>query len=274
LTDLGGTAVVTMTGSSLNDTLIGNFAGDTLTGGLGIDTFIVNAGKETIGDLGKGGADVLIVGAGAIVNNGVAAAWTAGAGTINNGSVTLITGGLAIDVSASGGNSGYYLGNYGAATVLTGSAMADTLSGGNGNDTLLGGGGNDVLNGGTGNDTMTGGTGVDYFAFNSAPDSVTNLDVITDFVSGQDVVQFSKRTFTGVAETGVNGAGTPLAAASELLISPTATVGQTAAQHFIYNTASGVLYYDATGTGASIAVAQLGTSTHPTLSYSDIHIIG
>ena len=69
------------------------------------------------------------------------------------------------------------------------------------------------------------------------------------------------------------GGGTPLASASELLISATATTGQTSAQHFVYNTASGILYYDATGTGASIAVAQLGTTSHPAISYTDIHII-
>ena len=40
--------------------------------------------------------------------------------------------------------------------------------------------------GGTGNDTLTGGAGADKFVFASALNSLTNVDTITDFVSGTD----------------------------------------------------------------------------------------
>ena len=276
LTDAGGTVAVTLTGSGRDDTLSGNVTGDKLAGGLGVDTFYLNVGSETVLDLGKGGQDVMIVGAGVTALATLGAAWTATSATVNHGTATIFTSGLAVDLSAATVDHGFNVTNTsttvganiigsGAAETLTGSAAADTLSGGLGDDTLLGGAGNDVL---------TGGGGADRFVFKAAPNATTNFDTITDFTSGQDLLQFSKAFFSGVAEAGVNGVGTPLASAGELLITATATVGQTAQQHFIYNTTSGILYYDATGIGASIAVATLGTTTHPVLTYSDIHIIG
>jgi Ca2+-binding RTX toxin-like protein len=168
--------------------------------------------------------------------------------------------------------SGLTLTGNSAANKLMASSGGDTLIGGAGADTLLGGDGNDVLIAGTGSDVLRGGAGADKFVFDNAP-GASNLDLITDFTHGQDVLQFSKAIFAGLQETGSSGNGTPLASASELLVSSTATTGQTSAEHFIYNTASGILYYDATGTGSSVAVVQLGTYAHPTVSYTDIHVI-
>ena len=275
LTDIGGTIGVAMTGSALADSITSYTTGDTLTGGLGADTFTIAAGKANIYDFGRG-QDALVINAGASVVVTMAAAWAATAATVNHGTASFYTNGYALDLSGasvdlsysvlnnSAAGTGAIIGSNGADSI-TGGAAADTLSGGLGDDTLIGMGGNDIL---------TGGGGADRFVFKVAPNASTNFDTVTDFSSGQDILQFSKAIFPGVAEAGVNGSGTPLASASELLVSATATIGLTAQQHFIYNTTSGVLYYDATGTGASIAVAQLGATTHPTLIYSDIHIIG
>ena len=164
--------------------------------------------------------------------------------------------------------------------VKTGSAN-DVIKTGNyddviyanaGNDSINAGAWNDVLNGGAGNDTLTGGTGNDLFVFKTQPNNNTNVDLITDFASGVDHLQFSKAIFAGLHS--VAGNGTTLKA-SEFVSSPTATHGTTANSHLIYNTTSGVLYYDADGNaaGAAVKVAILGATTHPALAASDILII-
>jgi len=76
--------------------------------------------------------------------------------------------------------------------ILEGSASADYLNGTSGDDTMLGLAGDDILLGGLGQDTMTGGGDSDTFAFNLVDDSPVGLnDVITDFVSGTDVIDLS-----------------------------------------------------------------------------------
>ncbi len=156
--------------------------------------------------------------------------------------------------------------------TVTGTSGNDTLYGGNGNDTLNGAAGNDTLYGGAGNNTLTGGAGKDYFVFNTSPS--TTFDTITDFVSGTDKLEFSKSIFTGIATAAGTGNGAALTA-NEFVSSTTATAGTTATSHFIYNSTSGVLYYDAdaNGAGASVQVALIGTTTHPALVAADFLVI-
>lgn len=52
--------------------------------------------------------------------------------------------------------------------------------------------GNDTLNGGGGADTLTGGAGLDKFLFTATADSSPSApDLITDFVHGVDIIDFS-----------------------------------------------------------------------------------
>jgi Ca2+-binding RTX toxin-like protein len=73
----------------------------------------------------------------------------------------------------------------GGRDVMSGGFGNDLLLGGTGNDTMSGLRGADLLDGGRGRDVMSGGLGVDVFHF----DQLDGNDVITDFTSGQDVIQ-------------------------------------------------------------------------------------
>ncbi len=280
LTKISGAYNLTVTGTSDANNLFDTATSHaTLTGGAGIDTFNVT-GTDSITDLGKGGADILKVSAGGIANASINEAWTASSDSINNGTVNINTAGLGVNLSAvTKGTSGYKITDTGGAAKLIGSALDDLIIGGTGKDTLIGGlgkdilkgaTGNDLLIGGLGNDTLTGGTGNDFFVFNTKPNNKNNVDMITDFASGKDHLQFSKAIFAGLHS--VTGAGTAIKA-SEFISSPTATHGTTANSHLIYNSTSGVLYYDADGNGAGAAVKVAILGTHPALVASDILII-
>ena len=114
--------------------------------------------------------------------------------------------------------------------------------------------------------------GADIFGFNTTPNTLTNIDKITDFISGTDKLQFSKAIFAGITRAAGTGLGTTLTA-KEFVSSTTATSGTTATSHLIYNSTTGGLYYDADGSakGAAVEVAILGT--HPALVASDILIV-
>ncbi|MCP9850478.1 FG-GAP-like repeat-containing protein [Cyanobium sp. Morenito 9A2] len=126
----------------------------------------------------------------------------------------------------------------------------DTLIGGGGKDTLIGGSGLDLLTGGGGNDSLTGGSGADRFRFSDPLNAASNRDTITDFSVAQgDSIELENSVFTAFAGA---GAFDPAAFA----VGASAT---TSAQCLLYDSASGLLSYDAdgNGAGASIAFAQL-----------------
>jgi Ca2+-binding RTX toxin-like protein len=160
----------------------------------------------------------------------------------------------------------------------TGSAVADwisstaaggTLSGLVGNDVLIGYTAADTLKGGAGNDALYGGPGTasDKFVFDFAPNGITNLDYVIDFVASEDKIQFSRAIFKGFSASGslsssayVEGAGKT--AADSLL------------QRVIYNTTTGDLFYDADGSGTkAVAVKVAVVGTKADLSSADVEII-
>ncbi|MDD2179152.1 M10 family metallopeptidase C-terminal domain-containing protein, partial [Acidovorax sp. D2M1] len=136
---------------------------------------------------------------------------------------------------------------------LTGNAESNLLTGGDGVNLLSGLAGNDTLVGGLGRDTLTGGAGADRFVFSTAP-SVGNVDTITDFQSGVDVIALSASLYAGLGMAGD-------------------TVGLSA--NLIYSGTTGILTYDADGAGAGAAVqiALLGMSTHPAVLVNDFLLI-
>ena len=143
---------------------------------------------------------------------------------------------------------------------LTGSAVANRLrgEGGNdildgraGNDELNGGTGNDRLLGGTGNDTLIGGTGRDVFVFNSAPNATTNVDTIIDFNVADDMIWLENAIFTALTATG--------ALASTAFVANASGLAADASDRVIYETDTGMLYYDSNGNaaGGRVLIADL-----------------
>ncbi|MCW1381551.1 DUF839 domain-containing protein [Novosphingobium sp. KCTC 2891] len=94
-------------------------------------------------------------------------------------------------------------GNNGNDTIRAGSGN-DTLFGNNGNDVLDGMRGNDVLVGGRGDDRLTGGEGDDRFDFTAWGDNKAAIgnDVVTDFVSGHDVIVLTADAYIRKTATG------------------------------------------------------------------------
>lgn len=182
----GGAGQDILAGGAGDDTLAGGAGNDTVTGGAGLDRFVVDGGTDVITDLGLGGAEALIVLAGAAVTAGLGAAWTAGASTFNAGSASVLAQGFDVDLGAATGPLGWLVSNAGSslAVTLAGSLRNDTLLGGGGHDVLAGGGGNDeltggagqdTLGGGAGNDVLVGGAGVDRFVVDQGRDTVSDL---------------------------------------------------------------------------------------------------
>ncbi|HCI47652.1 MAG TPA: hypothetical protein DFI00_10195, partial [Rhodospirillaceae bacterium] len=108
-----------------------------------------------------------------------------------NGSDNLITGGSDTDIITSGGGADTIDGGAGADNI-TGDAGASLLSGGAGDDVIAGGAGAETITGGTGRDDLTGNAGADVFVFADGDSALSQAgaDVITDFATGVDQLEF------------------------------------------------------------------------------------
>ena len=161
-----------------------------------------------------------------------------------------------------------------ASENVTGSTGTDVLVGGVGKDVFNGGLGNDKLSGGLGNDTLTGGKGRDVFVFDtklgtSSTDRKVNFDTIKDFSVKDDSLYLDNAIFKKL------GSGT--ATSPKQLSKSFFTIGDKAKDkndYIIYNDKTGVLSYDADGSGKGKAVefAQLSKKL-TTLSYKDFFVI-
>lgn len=121
----------------------------------------------------------------------------------------------------------------------------DQVTGGNDNDFLVGGAGNDVLSGrrgndkfiaGGGNDLMSGGAGDDAFIFNAPLNASTNVDRISDFRSGDDMLQLDDAVFAGLAAGALDAGAFALS-----------TSAGEADDRIIYDQSTGNLFFDGNG---------------------------
>jgi Ca2+-binding RTX toxin-like protein len=113
---------------------------------------------------------------------------------------------------------------------------------------IVGNGANNILTGGLGNDTLMGSAGQDQFVFNAAPSSM-NVDTVSDFQVRTDKLLLSKAIFLKFAAVSLGQAPS-----ADNFVKGTAALD--ANDYLIYNVATGVLSYDADGSGkASVATA-------------------
>ena len=193
------------------------------------------------------------------------------------------------DVAADGGDGddSIYASRGDTAELLNGGDGDDRLfanSQGDNGDVLDGGDGNDVLFSSSGGDTMTGGNGSDRFVYDNVDDgfavadntAFTDLvgpspDVIVDFESGADTVQFLSSAFGGLTAGELqNGINFSVINDSYDGTNAGANVSYGLGEgSFIYSLADGVLHYD--GNGAAAGYTAVAAMDQP--AASDIEIV-
>lgn len=143
---------------------------------------------------------------------------------------------------------------------IEGGTGNDLLFGGLGDDVLIGGEGDDILLGRMGRDRLTGGSGRDLFVFAKPAE---RPDQIADFKAAEgDRIVVIGRNFGGLKAGDLNGkhfhTGTGAASADD---------------RFIYSQRTGVLSYDADGSGSrrAIPIAQFAGS--PNLTNQSILVV-
>jgi len=129
-------------------------------------------------------------------------------------------------------------------------------------ENAIGGSGADVFIGNQVNNVFTGNAGADHFVFNSTPGQ-NNIDTITDFISGVDIIDVDDSAFANLGSIGV-------------LTADAFYVGVSAhdsTDRIIYDQKAGALYYDVDGTGSAVAAQFAQLDKHVTATYSDFHIV-
>ena len=176
-------------GNKGDDLLFGGKGNDILLGGLGEDLIFGNEGNDSISGkedndliLGNQGNDFIDGGKGNdILSGGKAEDLILG----SQGNDTLF--GQLGDDTLCGGAGDDFLSGQENKDLIDGCEGNDTIYGGEDNDTLLGCVGDDFLSGELGNDSLIGGLGNDTFVLGV----VSGLDIISDFVKGQDFIGLS-----------------------------------------------------------------------------------
>ncbi len=145
--------------------------------------------------------------------------------------------------------------------TMIGKGGKDKLKGDSGNDGLDGSGGKDKLNGGLGDDTLTGGKGGDAFVFKDKL-GATNVDTITDFGVGHDVIDLAKSIFKGIGGKGELNA--------KYFATGHAKDGN---DHIIYKAGKGKLFYDHNGDKAGGLTLFAKVAPHTHLNHTDFLVI-
>jgi Ca2+-binding RTX toxin-like protein len=266
--ELTGTAANSATGNSLANRILGTSARNVIDGGAGLDLlngrqggdlYLVAAGSD---HPGAEFADTGLVGVDEVRFISAAASDTLTLLEADQGIEQVLIGtgvATAPDIRGKGAL------NVNAAAVLN----SLLLSGNDGNNSLVGTAFADRLQGRLGNDILTGGAGADSFLFDTAPNGTSNLDRITDFQPGVDKIHLKSTLFRGGGAT-----GSPLAAPA-FRAGAGLSAGLLATDRILLNTSTGLLSYDADGSGKTGAVgfAQLPASLASLVTAADFLII-
>jgi len=263
---LNGTTAINGTGNALVNRIVGNAArnvldggaaADLLQGGEGGDLYLISAlgdhPQAEFSDSGLSGIDEVRIAATA-------------------GSFVLFAGDTGIEQVVIGTGTAVAAVTTGREAVnVNAAAMANglLLVGNDGNNTIVGTALADRFQSRLGNDILTGGNGADTFLFDTAPDALTNRDVITDYQPGVDRIQLKASLFLGAG-----AAGTTLAVG--VFVSGAGAIsGLDANDRIILNTTTGLLSYDGDGNGkrASIAFAQVPVGIASLVTAADFQIV-
>ncbi|MCE6957695.1 M10 family metallopeptidase C-terminal domain-containing protein [Cereibacter sphaeroides] len=133
-----------------------------------------------------------------------------------------------------------------------------------GADRLVGGNGSDLLDGGLGRDTLFGGAGEDSFRFSTAL-GAGNVDRIGDFDVADDLILLAWDVFSEIGEAGALAFGAFHRSASG--------AAQDANDRIIYDTDSGMLSYDADGSGETEAIRFARVNPGQNISAADFYVI-
>jgi Ca2+-binding RTX toxin-like protein len=233
------------TGNSLANVLNGSLGNNALKGLGGNDTLYGYAGNDTLD--GGTGADTLRGGLGndtyVLDNSGdkVIEAANQGTDTVR----TAVSYVLPVNVEN---------------LTLLGSGNINATGNGLANR-IIGNAGNNLLDGKAGNDVLTGAGGRDSFLFDTAPNTTTNDDRITDFTAA-DRVELDQTIFKGFGAAGLLPANAFFAGAA----------AHDATDRIIYNPA-GSLFYDSDGTGPAAAVRFAELSGDPALTNNNFLVV-
>ena len=244
--NVGDETTLTWRGSKKNDKKSGTALDDILKGGTlkGKDTIKGLAGDDKI--YGEGGDDKLYGGAG----------------------IDLVKGDAGNDLVKGDADNDKVYGGSGNDSVY-GGAGNDKVYGDAGNDLVKGDAGNDTIYGGAGIDKLYGGSGQDVFVFNTKANAKTNLDQVKDFKVKDDTIWLDNKYFTKLGKAGSEAA--PAALNKNFL-----RIGEKAKDkndYIIYDKKTGILYYDADGSGKKAAVEIAKLSTKLKLTAADFMVI-
>ena len=160
------------------------------------------------------------------------------------------------------------------ADFLSGSDVADIFDAGVGNDelfgrhgkdTLDGGAGRDRLDGGAERDILTGGADKDAFVFAAPLKGGKNVDHITDFAPGTDIIRLEREDFVGLDKGKLD---------KDAFVSSYAWKAKDAQDRIIYDDTTGALLFDKDGKGGAKAVLFAVLDHAPDLKAGDIIVFG
>lgn len=170
-----------------------------------------------------------------------------------------------------------------ASDLIDMSGSSGTVNAGAGDDIVLGSGSGNVISGGSGSDQLVGGGGADDFDYSTQEDwGAQGLDTITDFIGNTvafanvantdaingDILVFSYAVLDALAGLSLGAFTHPDAgnfstlAFGDLSARADGQADQAHAQ-FVYDAATGIVGFDADGTGSAAALQVTLIGTHP-----------
>ena len=278
----------TLFGEDGQDTLDGGSGVDLLAGGLGDDTYYVSSKSDRVVEQVGQGIDHVIAASSYTLSSNVenltleeGGNFTAGGNSLDNHLIgnsgnNILAGGIGEDILEGGlGNDIYVLSDSldtiidlgGEDTIRSNLdivlindienadlvGIADTMAIGNGlANNLNGNMADNILDGAGGVDTLTGGEGADTFVIANNGEGV-DADLITDFYSGEDLIVLDLASYgVSAEELGLLSSGL---VSAESFVTGAGARALDSNDHFIFDTAQGILKFDIDGSGDEAAVA-------------------